>query len=151
MELQQRSDTRVFFKHYFHPHEEEIQQGLEYGAAPSPFKKQKSTAAEDAVVVSVESPGQGAITEEPEPTTRASSSRAAAGASNMNSADNADASSNKSMTTEAKPVSLLAAKAKSAPAPSGSQQQHHAYVSRNACRQARRKQSKKQTEVEWRS
>ena len=69
----------------------------------------------------------------------------------MNSADNADASSNKSMTTEAKPVSLLAAKAKSAPAPSGSQQQHHAYVSRNACRQARRKQSKKQTEVEWRS
>ena len=41
MELQQRSDTRVFFKHYFHPHEEEIQQGLEYGAAPSPFKKKK--------------------------------------------------------------------------------------------------------------
>ena len=42
MELQQRSDTRVFFKHYFHPHEEEIQQGLEYGAAPSPFKKKKA-------------------------------------------------------------------------------------------------------------
>ena len=71
MELQQRSDTRVFFKHYFHPHEEEIQKGLEYGAAPSPFKKKRSTTAEDAVVASVDSPGQGAITEEPEPTTRA--------------------------------------------------------------------------------
>ena len=69
----------------------------------------------------------------------------------MNSANNADASSIKSMTTEAKPVSLLAAKAKSAPAPSGSEKQHHAHVSRNACRQARRKQRKKQTEVEWQS
>ena len=41
MEIQLRSDYRVFQKHYFHPHETDVKEALEYGSAPSPWKRAK--------------------------------------------------------------------------------------------------------------
>ena len=37
LEIQQRTDPRVFWKHYFHPAEEQVKAALEYGAAPNLF------------------------------------------------------------------------------------------------------------------
>ena len=39
LEIQQRSDARVFWKHYYHAEEEQVEAALEYGAAPSLFTK----------------------------------------------------------------------------------------------------------------
>ena len=39
LEIQQRSDARVFWKHYYHVEEEQVEAALEYGAAPSLFTK----------------------------------------------------------------------------------------------------------------
>ena len=41
MEIQQRSDYRVFRDHYFHCDEREVKEGLEFATAPSPFFKRK--------------------------------------------------------------------------------------------------------------
>ena len=38
-EIQQRSDERVFWKHYYHAEEEQVEAALEHGAAPSMFTK----------------------------------------------------------------------------------------------------------------
>ena len=42
LEIQQRSDARVFRKHYCHADEDEVRAALEFGAAPSPFGKRKA-------------------------------------------------------------------------------------------------------------
>jgi len=39
LEIQQRSDARVFWKHYYHAEEEQVEAALEYRAAPSLFTK----------------------------------------------------------------------------------------------------------------
>ena len=39
LEIQQRSDARVFWKRYYHAEEEHVEAALEYGAAPSLFTK----------------------------------------------------------------------------------------------------------------
>ena len=41
MEIQQRSDYRVFRDHYFHCDEREVKEGLEFATAPSPFFKRE--------------------------------------------------------------------------------------------------------------
>ena len=43
LEIQQRSDARVFRKHYCHADEDEVRGALEFGAAPSPFGNEKLT------------------------------------------------------------------------------------------------------------
>ena len=44
MEIQQRSDYRVFREHYFHCDEREVKEGLEFATAPSPFFKRNFSA-----------------------------------------------------------------------------------------------------------
>ena len=39
LEIQQRSDARVFWKHYYYAEEEQVEAALEYDAAPSLFTK----------------------------------------------------------------------------------------------------------------
>ena len=39
LEIQQCSAARVFWKHYYHAEEEQVEAALEYGAAPSLFTK----------------------------------------------------------------------------------------------------------------
>lgn len=41
LEIQQRSDARTWRQHYCHADPEEVTEALEFGAAPSPFKKRK--------------------------------------------------------------------------------------------------------------
>lgn len=40
MEIQQRSDLKVFRQHYYHCDETAVRDGLEFATVPSPFKKQ---------------------------------------------------------------------------------------------------------------
>ena len=42
LEIQQRSDARVFWNHYCHAEEEQVEAALEYGAAPSLFAKEET-------------------------------------------------------------------------------------------------------------
>ena len=42
LEIQQRSDARVFWKHYYHAEEEQVEAALEYGAAPSLYAKEET-------------------------------------------------------------------------------------------------------------
>ncbi|CAE7811309.1 unnamed protein product [Symbiodinium necroappetens] len=53
LEIQQRSDARVFRDHYCHAHESEVKAALDYGAAPGPFgaSPSKSHSAVDEMVV----------------------------------------------------------------------------------------------------
>ena len=39
LEIQRRSDATVFWKHYYHAEEEQVEAALEYGAAPSLFTR----------------------------------------------------------------------------------------------------------------
>lgn len=41
MEIQQRSDLKVFRQHYYHCDEQAVKEGLEFAAVPSPWKKKK--------------------------------------------------------------------------------------------------------------
>ena len=48
MEIQQRSDLKVFRQHYYHCDETAVRDGLEFATVPSPFKKQtKADSKED--------------------------------------------------------------------------------------------------------
>ena len=142
MELQNRSDPRVFLRHYFHAHEEEIQRGLQYGAAPSPFKKKTDNQGQERTVVLPVPVETNSENFAPIPQEQVANL-----ASNNNSCTGASCSSGSAVNSTpgpaAKPPSLIAAKAKSAVAPKETASQYqHAYVSRNACRQARRKEKK---------
>ena len=41
LEVQQRADARTWRKHYCHAHDDEVKEALEFGSAPSPFKRSK--------------------------------------------------------------------------------------------------------------
>jgi hypothetical protein len=41
LEVQQRADARTWRKHYCHAHDDEVKETLEFGSAPSPFKRSK--------------------------------------------------------------------------------------------------------------
>ena len=63
LEVQQRADARTWQKHYCHAHDDEVKEALEFGSAPSPFKRSKKE--EEAQKPSKKNPQHGGLTPGP--------------------------------------------------------------------------------------